>query len=282
MRSLLGWIIFLLIVTNELSKLRDESAAGARPAAQEPSSAEREQDARYRGATALLSADLERRGPAPGAIRLTANGKQLDNQGLRKLLGREANSSAFYVYKLFGVEAASASAQGLDRQHHFVNAYLEGYRPFAADNVLVPLSVLARKKDYMLDKLNHGGEEVWQTSRQAYWFTRGDCEDHAIALADWLIDMGEDARVALGSYKGGGHAWVVLIKDGREYILEATRKNGLSGLKRYPLASLQPDYQPQYQFNRSRFWHNAGSPATTDYRGGHWQEKSHFAFIGGS
>lgn len=280
MRSLLGWIIFLLVLTNALSQLG--GAPGNTPALTGPTLAEREQDARYRGATSLLSADLERQGPAPGAIRLLANGKRLDDRGLIKLLGDSAGHSAFYVYRLYGVEAAAASAQGLDRAHHFVNAYLEGYSPFAADNVFVPLSVLARKKTYMLDQLNHGGEEVWQTSRQAYWFTRGDCEDHAIALADWLIDMGEDARVALGSHRGGGHAWVVLIKDGREYILEATRKSGLSGLKRYPLAALQPDYQPHYQFNRSRFWHNTGSPATTDYRGSHWQEKSHFAFIGGS
>lgn len=277
MRSLLGWIIFLLILTNELSKLRAKPDAGA-PQAQ---SAVQQQDARYLSATSLLSADLERRGPAPGAVRLLANGKRMDDQGLARLLGEASKNSAFYVYTLFGIEAASASAPGLDRAHHFVNAFLEGYSPFETDNVFVPLSLLARKKAYMLDKLNHGGEEVWQTSRQAYWFTRGDCEDHAIALADWLIDMGEDARVALGSYQGGGHAWVVLVKDGQQYILESTRKQGVSGIKRYPLAAMQPDYRPQYQFNRSRFWHNVGSSATTDYLGSQWLEKSHFAFTGG-
>ena len=71
--------------------------------------------------------------------------------------------------------------------------------------------------------------EIWQNSRQAYLHTRGDCEDHAIILADWLIALGHDARVVLGNHRGGGHAWVVLFQDGREMILEATSKKANQG-----------------------------------------------------
>ena len=60
---------------------------------------------------------------------------------------------------------------------------------------MTPLYTLAQRKRYQLDAKQYAGRsEVWQTSRQAFFYPRGDCEDHAIALADWLIEMGEDAR----------------------------------------------------------------------------------------
>lgn len=284
MGRLISLIVFMLVFIQLLDNLLSEAPESVSPMpspVQPPQLSEREReqrtwDAKLRGALSLFGSDTGQQGPAEGVVEVLANGRRMDTPGLRRLLGAEARRSAFFVYRFHGIEAASASALGLDREHHFVNAYLEGYSPFRTDNVFVPLSVLARKKTYMLDNLNHGGDEVWQTSRQAYWFTRGDCEDHAIALADWLIDMGEDARVALGTYKGGGHAWVVLIKEGQEFVLEATQKNGLTGLKRYPLASAQPDYQPQYQFNRTHFWANVGALQTTRYQGRHWLEKSRF------
>lgn len=275
MRRLLSLIAFMLVLVQVLDNILPALPEDS-PLLPESAREQREWDAKLKGAMSLFSPDTGSQGPRDGEVEVMANGKRVNSVGLRTLLGAEAGKSAFFVYRFHGVESASASALGLDRQHHFVNAFLEGYSPFRTQNVFVPLAVLARKKTYMLDNLNHGGEEVWQTSRQAYWFTRGDCEDHALALADWLIDMGEDARVALGTYKGGGHAWVVLIKDGQEYVLEATQKNGLAGLKRYPLASLQPEYEPQYQFNRTHFWANLGQKQTTRYRGNHWLEKSRF------
>jgi hypothetical protein len=257
-----------------LSQLKAQRAEQAQEAA-----AFRLEEQAYREGMARLRASQTHSGPKPGQVTLLHTQKTIDEVQLHNLLGPDAKKSAFFTYKFYGVEQATGSAMGLDKRHHFVNGYLEGFSPFTTTNVFVPLSVLARKKRYMLDKLNHGDEEIWQTSRQAYVYTRGDCEDHAIALADWLIDMGEDARVALGTYDGGGHAWVVLIKDNREYILEATQKNGLSGLRRYPLASTQPLYRPQFQFNRTSFWFNVGTTYTTDYRSSAWLEKSHYASL---
>lgn len=171
------------------------------------------------------------------------------------------------------------SAQAIDRRQYLVNAFLEGYEPFRVDNVILPLYVLAQRKSYQLDVEQYAGrEEVWQSSRQAYFYPRGDCEDHAILLADWLISMGEDARVVVGEMRGGGHAWVVLFKNGNEYLLEATTKNGISRHKPYPLAALFAGYCPAYMFNRESFWENTGMKFTTKYSGKHWVRKSSLRF----
>lgn len=223
-----------------------------------------------------MPATIAHRGPPDGSLVVLPEKHRVSSDQLRQLLAGDAHQAQFFVYKLYGTQSANASALGLDQEHHWVNAYLEGYQPFETHNVFVPLAVLARKKAYQLDKLNHGAEEMWQTSEQAYWFARGDCEDHAIALADWLISMGEDARVVLGRYKSGGHAWVVLIKNNQEFLLEATQKHGVNGLKRYPLAALQHNYEPQFQFNRERFWAYEGSGRARQYRGTQWREKSRF------
>ena len=167
------------------------------------------------------------------------------------------------------------SALGVDGEHHLASAYLEGFQPFATDNPMIPLYVLAQRKRYQLDSRNYRGkEDVWQTSRQAFLYPRGDCEDHAIILADWLTMMGEDARVVVGDWGRERHAWVVLIKDGREYLLEATKKSGLGRNRPYPLASLHPQYKPDFMFNHEYFWVNTGSSHTTRYRGSAWQQRS--------
>jgi hypothetical protein len=171
----------------------------------------------------------------------------------------------------------AASAQGLDQRHHFVNSYLVDFKPFDTDVLWVPLYTLALKKKYQYDHLQYSGlADVWQNSRQAYYFSRGDCEDHSIALADWLISMGQDARVVLGKYKGGGHAWVVLFHDSRAYLLEATSKRKIKNLRHYPLAGLAYEYHPRFQFDRTRFWVNTGSRLTTRYTGKHWVLRSRF------
>ncbi|MEO0423471.1 MAG: transglutaminase domain-containing protein [Pseudomonadota bacterium] len=173
--------------------------------------------------------------------------------------------------------ATTASALGLDDLHHFVNSYLIGYQPFETDQLWVPLYVLASRKVYEFDHLQYTGlKDVWQNSAQAFRQTRGDCEDHAIALADWLIDMGVDARVALGDYKNEGHAWVMVNRDGLTYLLEATGKQRLSRWSEYRLAATETDYRPKYMFNREHFWVNTGSVFTVRYEGASWRRASAF------
>lgn len=187
-------------------------------------------------------------------------------------LKKKAN---FYTWTWGGVKNATASAFGLDKQAHFANSYLVGYQPFETDNLWEPLYTLATTKTYQYDHLQYSGIlEMWQNSRQAFYYPRGDCEDHALVLADWLISMNEDARVAVGTYRGGGHAWVILFKDGSEYLLEATskRKNKTDV---FPLAVLQTDYNPNYMFNRQYFWLKQGK-RTTSYSGRNWKKMSTF------
>lgn len=171
----------------------------------------------------------------------------------------------------------TASAVGLDRRHHFVNAYLEGFQPFPTKELWVPLYTIANKLTYQFDHVQYPGlKDAWQSSRQAFYNTRGDCEDHSLILADWLISMGYDARVVVGTSNSVGHAWVVVFLEGREFVLEATSKRKTMDWSRYPLASLQTSYQPEYMFNRNYFWTNLGSSYTTRYSGDQWLKQSRY------
>lgn len=211
-----------------------------------------------------------------GTLEILPIGLTKSEQAVKRMLARGAKTGGIYTYSYTGVGEYTMSAQNLEREQRLVNSYLEGFEPFKVDNVFLPMQILARRKTYQYDHEQYKGRtEVWQTSRQAFYYTRGDCEDHALALADWLIAMGEDARVVLGTVKdGGGHAWVVLFKDGQEYLLEATQKRGLRRLRSYPLAKLETRYQPEYMFNHEYFWTNKGSKYTTDYRSSQWVQKS--------
>jgi len=171
----------------------------------------------------------------------------------------------------------TVTAIGVDRRHHFANAYLEGFQPFQTEQLWVPLYTIANKLEYQLDHLQFsGGQDVWQSSRQAFYNTRGDCEDHALILADWLISMGYDARVVLGVAMKEYHAWVVVFHEEQEFLLEATSKRKKMDWSLYPLAALQTDYQPEHMFNREFFWTNQGSKFTTRYSGSQWLKQSRF------
>ena len=118
--------------------------------------------------------------------------------------------------------------------------------------------------------------ETSTNSKQAFFNTRGDCEDHALVLADWLIEMGLDARVVLGSYKTEGHAWVVVLMESGVFLLEATSKQKRKNWRHYPLARFEHNYHPKAMFNRKYFWLNTGSMYTTSYQGNQWVKKSRF------
>lgn len=203
--------------------------------------------------------------------------KWINQRAVNSLLHSAKGLNGVIFYNWRKIKDITASAPGMDDRHHLVNSYLVGYRPFSTTNIFVPWQTLAQKKKYQLDHVFYKGkEEVWQDSRQAYTFNRGDCEDHAIALADWLIDMGHDARVVIGNYKGSGHAWVVLLKNNHTFLLESTRKKRLKRMRSFPLAKLQTGYQPEYMFNRTQFWKNTGPVNTANYSSSAWVKKSKY------
>jgi predicted transglutaminase-like cysteine proteinase len=171
----------------------------------------------------------------------------------------------------------TASAFGTDYLHHFVNHYLVGYAPFQTENLWMPHYTISMRLKYQLDAQQYGGyKEVWQNSKEAFINTRGDCEDHALALTDWLIEMGIDARIVLGSYKNEGHAWVVVFMENGVFLLESTSKQKNKSWRHYPLAKFESNYHPKYMFNRDYFWLNTGSVYTTRYQGNSWIKKSRF------
>ena len=58
-------------------------------------------------------------------------------------------------------------------------------------------------------------DEHWQTLAETLRLRTGDCEDYAIAKYEKLLARGipeSDLKIAVGYYKGKGHAWL-LYKD---------------------------------------------------------------------
>lgn len=217
------------------------------------------------------------RAPAAGDFRDTrvelGNGEQVSESQIQSLVDQLPAHKRWYAQGWHaGDLPVTTVAPGTDRKHHFVNAFLVGFVPMRDVPPWVPLYVIAKRKKYLLDKTQYGVEEMWQTSREAMSTLHGDCEDHAIALADWLIGLGKDARVVLGRARGEGHAWVVVVDRDTTWLLEATDKRRLRRWS-YPVASLHSDYVPKEMFNRQHWWRNTGG-ATVDYVGPHWQRAS--------
>ncbi|WP_068546378.1 transglutaminase domain-containing protein [Thalassotalea crassostreae] len=214
-----------------------------------------------------------------GNVIFTIDSRHLSEQTIQDQINRfypVQKYSNMFLWKDSGGNYATATANGLDFNHHFVNSYLVGIHPFKVENPWLPLYLLSKRKTYQFDKDQYGYEEMWQNSAQAFEFPRGDCEDHALALADWLISEGIDARVAIGDYKDSGHAWVVAKYNDEMYLLEATSKRVGKSWSHYPLASLSKHYKPTYMFNRTEFWQNTASSTTKDYLGSHWVKRSRF------
>lgn len=188
------------------------------------------------------------------------------------------NNTGNYIWQDNEGNPFAYAALGIDRNHHFANSFLIGYEPYKTDQVWQPLVTIALKKTYQFDHDQHGPawSDVWQNSRQAYLYSHGDCEDHAILLADWLISMGYDARVAIGNIPSGGHAWVILFHDDKEYLLEATSKRRPRSTSDFTQAKYAPEYQPKFMFNRTTFWVNTGSQLTTQYRNEYWKPTATF------
>lgn len=168
------------------------------------------------------------------------------------------------------------AARHASHHYYFANSYLVGFAPWLDAPLWQPLQVAALRKGYRLDDQLYGRSEVWQNSAEAFANPWGDCEDHALFVADWLIALGHDARVALGRHDGEGHAWVVVALNGVDYLIEATDKSRLRGANPYPPAISQRSYQADYQFNRQQFWVRQHPGRSYDRDGREWRLASRF------
>lgn len=214
-----------------------------------------------------------------GTIKALTDSTQITEYDIQAVINEQSNG---YTQKTSGIlawcdsrrQTITLSAMGLDWQHHFANSYLVGIRPFATENNWLPLYTISKLKTYQLDSAQYNTLEMWQNSAQAFMFPRGDCEDHALILADWLISEGVDAKVVVGTYKDGGHAWVVATIDQKDFLLEPTSKRVGKTWNHFPLASLATHYQAGYMFNRENFWVNTNK--TSSYRTQDWLKTSIF------
>ncbi len=215
-----------------------------------------------------------------GEVQSIDGTRKMSTRGLHELVN---NSSQTIKYQSFYFSdqdnnVITYAATGINKRPYFANSYLVGYVPFVTKKAWVPLATLSMRKNYMLDHKLHGPglEDIWQNSKQAYYHSHGDCEDHALILADWLIGLGYDARVVIGEVPQGGHAWVVLFLNGQEFVLESTSKTRPRSVNDFYLAALATDYRPKIQFNRDQLWVNTGTTYTSRYEGDHWVLRSRF------
>ena len=191
----------------------------------------------------------------------------------RNLAQKKGAGQTLLTMQYDGKEVAKI-AFGTDDVPYFVNAFFVDFSPEPIRHVWEAQRKLRLRLRYELDSRHFPGRrEVWQTSAQTFRSLRGDCEDLAIFLADWLATQGYDARVAVGTHGRDGHAWVVLFLKGQTFLIEATSRRPA---RFYPLAAMLPKYHPVAMFNRDTFWVNTGSPLTTDYVGKRWRKRSTF------
>jgi hypothetical protein len=272
MKRLSFLLFFVVVLFLELPRLLTNSSLGVRSELKTIDIAIREAEQKL---YQLPAANPSQR----GYMQVLGSNKIFEDDLVRYEISKlpPQQQSYSYSWNWDGIEQAAETAYSTDGQHYFVNSYLVGFAPFQTQQAWVPLLTLAHRKTYQYDDVTYPGlKDVWQNSKEAFLQLRGDCEDHAILLADWLIEMGIDARVAVGTYQGQGHAWVVALIDGKEYLLEATSKRKTNRLNAYPLALYETEYHPKAQFNRNYFWVNESGILTTRYTGKHWVLKSKF------
>ena len=169
----------------------------------------------------------------------------------------------------------AATSRSLNQDIFFANSYITGYQPFAVPYPwLVSLAVAERTK-YQRDEVDFAGD-TWLTAEELWLKRRGDCEDHAILIADWLIKLGHDARVVLGKTKRDGHAWVVVFSGDDTYVIEATDKIP----KRIPpRQEFVTDLYPKTMFNQKDFWFNSGGETNLNYRSDKWIKTGSFEVV---
>jgi len=78
---------------------------------------------------------------------------------------------------------------------------------------------------YMPDRAARGQEDFWELPEEFEKRRRGDCEDHAIWAWRQLFELGFETRLVVGTHGKGHHAWVLVFKGERAYMLETTGKD---------------------------------------------------------
>jgi hypothetical protein len=207
----------------------------------------------------------------------------LCNQGQPCQIPRHA--SAFKLQcescgHIYGMLAADTG-----EHFHYVTEFLTGNAPPIqyppGQSKLEELMTIWRAETGRCRYLSDGSyedNENWQTSNETYERRRGECEDLAILLADWLLTRGFQARVVIGSHPAAqdaqdAYAWVVVRLDGKDYLLESTEFP--LNLQSPPLLSEAGSrYVPELSFDRQAIFvpKQPGAASNGDFWGNDtWQ-----------
>ena len=167
--------------------------------------------------------------------------------------------------------------------YHYINDFLIGYQPPAH----FPKSVSRKEEmhkiwmgvyqtcEYRSDSRGDKklDRDAWQTAPETLRRGVGDCDDSSILLADWLISRGFDARVAIGLAGGSGHAWVVVLLEGRTYLLESTMEPPESADEILPVTAVAGEYVPDLLFDRDAcyYWKDPSAKFDNDYYSIKWR-----------
>jgi len=134
------------------------------------------------------------------------------------------------------------------------------------EKIRIAWQAVAERTRYGMDRDSaEAVGECWLPPETMWSRAIGDCEDHSILLVAILRKLGLDAWVVCGSADGGGHAWVECNVDGRERLIEATRKTGIPEIP--PLVKDSEEeyaatYRPEWKCNGDEYW---------DWDGSAWQ-----------
>lgn len=189
---------------------------------------------------------IDATGPRAGFNRKTSGSAIWSQAKLEESVTEKSKNGSLWKQdgKLF---AASEPAD--DGRIYFVQAYLSGIKPFEATPPQVWQYVY---KNFSLqsDLEQFGMEEVYQTSSQTFHRKAGDAEDFSIFVADWLQQLGYDARVVQGTREDKAHTWVILVEDGIEYLIDTVENPEL----KVTLPVVGKSYRASLAFNSELLW----------------------------
>lgn len=97
--------------------------------------------------------------------------------------------------------------------------------------------------------------DYWQHPRTFEQLKRGDCEDFALWAWRKMVEIGMDADLVIGrccppATPGGGHAWIILRRDGDTHVIEPVSAGGERWMR--PLDEARAEYVPHFGVTPTR------------------------------
>lgn len=109
--------------------------------------------------------------------------------------------------------------------------------------------------EYASDREVHGRDDVWCTPAEFEKLRKGDCEDFALWAWKMMLKIGFDARLFLGTWNRGGHAWVVFYVKDEPMVFETTGVGKLASKEALKPAEQATGYLPNISIDgRLRFY----------------------------